>query len=545
MSERGWDDVIVGGGSAGCVLAGRLSEDPDRRVLLIEAGGEDRHPAIGIPATFPNLFKTDLDWGDETVPQANADDRTFYLPRGKVLGGCSSINAMLYVRGHRADYDGWAASTGDPGWSWERALPLFKRSEGQTAERLADSEHHAADGPLTVSDQRTPMQISRDFVEAAVALGHRRGDDYNGAVQDGVGLYQATQRRGRRHSAASAFLHPVRERRNLEVITRTRVRRLVLAGGRAVAVEAETGGSPRRIAIDGDVVIAAGAYATPKLLMLSGVGPADHLREHGIGVVADLPGVGGNLQDHLYAPMIYRCRTDETLDQAEWLTRAPFHLLDYLLAGRGPFTSPICEAGGFFRSDPSLDAPDLQFHFGPVYFYDHGFQKKKGSFFTVGPTLLTPRSAGTVRLASADPEDRPRIDPRFLSDPDDVRRLVHGYRAGRAIVESQRFAERWLAEPVHPDRVLGDDDEIAAYVRAECNHVYHPVGTARMGRDDDPLAVVDPHLRLRGLQNVRVADASVMPTIPRGNTNAPTIMIAERAAELIRNEKGSGLRSSH
>lgn len=530
MPQQSYHYVVVGGGSAGCVLAARLSEDPARRVLLLEAGGEDRHPFIHIPAAFHRLYDGACDWNYWTEPQEAMHGRRMYQPRGRVLGGCSSINAMIYVRGHPADYDGWAAA-GCEGWGWSDVLPCFRRSEDQ--QRHRDDPAHGVGGPLAVCDQRSPNPLSGALLRAAEEQGHPRNPDFNSGEQEGFGLYQVTQRDGRRCSTARAFLRPARDRPNLDVWTGALARRVVLEAGRATGVEVERGGETLTVGAEQEVILAAGAFASPHLLLLSGIGPAEQLRAHGIPVALDLPGVGENLQDHLISGVTRRSRWRGTLDRAEQPLHAAVNLLRFSLGRSGPFTSNVAEAGGFVRSAPELEAPDVQFHFGPAFFLEHGRRNPPGlAGYSIGGLVLTPRSRGTVRLASPDPRDRPRVDPRYLSDPEgeDLRRSAWALRLAQRLADSPAFAP-YNAGPYEPDRVLQDEEEIADFLRARSETLYHPVGTCRMGTDSG--AVVDPRLRVRGARGLRVIDASVMPTITRGNTNAPTIMIAERGAELV------------
>ncbi len=535
MSDAPFDYIIVGAGSAGCVLANRLSASGRHRVLLLEAGGEDTDKNIHIPAAFSKLFESDADWNYRTVPQEHLAGRRLYQPRGKTLGGSSSINAMIYVRGHRADYDGWAA-LGCDGWDSESVLPYFRRSEDQ--QRVPGDPEHGTGGPLTVGDLRSPSPLTETFVEAATEQGYPRNDDFNSGEQTGFGPYQVTQRGGARWSTARAFLEPARGRHNLEVWTEAHALRVVTeqdddGGLRATGVEVERDGERVTVRAKREVVLAAGAFGSPHLLMLSGVGPADHLREHGVEVRHDLPGVGENLQDHLISGVTRHSRFADTLDVAEALSHLGRNLFDYVVRKRGPFTSNVAEAGGFVRSDPSLEAPDVQYHFGPGFFLEHGRRNPEGEpGYTVGGLVLTPASRGTVRLASPDGRQKPLIDPRYFSDSEgeDLRRSVWSFRLAQSIADADAFAEV-NGGPYEPERVLTDDAEIVPFLRSSSETLYHPVGTCAMGTG--PEAVLDPDLRVRGVRGLRVADASVMPTITRGNTNAPTIMIAEKAADLV------------
>jgi choline dehydrogenase len=521
MTGGEYDYIVVGAGSAGCVLANRLS-GAHSSVLLLEAGKPDEKREISVPAAFSQLFESEVDWDYYTEPQAEMGGRELYWPRGKTLGGSSSINAMIYIRGHRVDYDEWA-DRGNEGWGYDSVLEYFKKSEHFAA---GHSKYHGKEGPLNVADPRSPNEISEAFVDAADAAGYGRNRDFNGERQAGFGTYHLTQKEGSRHSAADAFLKPALDRPNLEALTGAQVTAVTIEEGRATGVEYRREGRRQSATAGEEVILAAGAVNSPQLLMLSGVGDPDHLAEHDIEVEQALPGVGRNLQDHLFAFTVYDATTSATLDDAENL----LNFGKYLLLNRGPLTSNVGEAGGFVRTEPGLDAPDVQFHFAPAYFMRHGFDNPEGHGVSIGATQLRPESRGRIELASADPFDDPLIDPQYLTEENDVETLVEGVKIAREIAATPPLSEycgteRW------PGEAAQSDEEIAEHVRETAHTVYHPVGTCRMGDGDD--AVVDDQLRVHGVDDLRVVDASVMPTLTGGNTNAPTIMIAERAADLI------------
>ncbi|MGY1826915.1 MULTISPECIES: GMC family oxidoreductase [unclassified Blastococcus] len=518
-----YDVVVVGAGSAGSALAGRLSEDPGLRVLVLEAGGTDDVLEVKIPAGLYKVWRTRHDWNYTTDQQPGLGGRRLFWPRGKLLGGSSSINAMIYVRGARADYDEWAELTGDPSWSYDRVLPLFKRMEDNA--RGAD-EWHGVGGPLRVEDLRSPHPWTTAVVEAAVASGYPRNADFNGAAQEGVGRYQVTQKRGRRWSAADAYLHPAASRPNLTVRTGALTTRVLVESGRATGVEYRAGGQLRTVRATREVVLSGGAVNSPQLLMLSGIGPAEHLREVGVDVVHDLPGVGAGLQDHPLVPVVWNVRSGRSLRLAE----TPVNLARWKVAGRGPLTSNLAEAGLFTRSNPELAEPDLQMHFLPVKFWKQAEVDPDAEAFTSAVVLVRVHSRGSVRLRSADPTWAPAIDAGYLTDERDLDALVSGVEQAREIARAAPLASV-LAEEWSPGGTVHGREALRQSVRDTLESLYHPVSSCRMGADD--MAVVDPQLRVRGIEGLRVVDASVMPTLVRGNTNAPTIMIAERAADLI------------
>jgi choline dehydrogenase-like flavoprotein len=518
-----YDYIIIGAGSAGCVLANRLSEDPKTRVLLLEAGGPDKQKEIHIPLAFSKLFKTPCDWAYYTEPEAALENRSLYWPRGKVLGGSSSINAMIYIRGHRADYDSWR-DQGNPGWGYQDVLPFFKKSENQ--ERGA-SEYHGASGPLSVSDLRCVNPLSEAFIAAAEEAGYPRNPDFNAESQEGFGFYQVTQSNGKRHSAAAAFLRPAISRPNLTVRTDAQVFGIYFDGRRATTVSFQSGGNSAQERAEREIILCAGAIGSPQLLMLSGVGPAAHVRALDIPVVCDLPGVGQNLQDHPCCGLVFECTQPVSLASAETLS----NLLRYLCFKKGPLTSNVAEAGGFLRTAAAAKSPDLQFHFGVGYFVEHGFKTYDGHAFTFGPTLLHPYSRGEIRLRSSNPLDAPAIRANYLSDARDVAVMVEGLKLSRALANTRALAQ-YRGRELHPGPEAKGDQALRAHLRKFVETLYHPVGTCKMGNDDG--AVVDSELRVHGVEGLRVVDASIMPTVVGGNTNAPTIMIAEKAAEMIR-----------
>lgn len=523
-----FDYIIIGAGSAGCVLANRLSEDPSVKVLLLEAGPRDWHPFIHMPAGLAKLVnQKGVNWDYNTAAEPNLNQRALWWPRGKVLGGSSSINAMCYIRGVADDYNDWAAQ-GASGWDWSSVLPYFKKSESNS--RGADA-FHGAEGPLGVSDLRYTNPLSQAFIDAGQQIGLTHNHDFNGAVQNGVGFYQVTQRDGARCSTAVAYLNPARQRPNLTVHTGAVASRITFDGTRANGVAYAMGGQAYHQPAAREVILSGGAINSPQLLMLSGVGPAEDLRKQNIEVVADRAGVGANLQDHLDVCTLFHSTERVTYDRVGDLKIA----FDYYLRGhRGPGTSNVAEAGGFARSPLAPDdRADIQFHFVPAMLDDHGRNRLPGDGYTLHACFLRPRSRGRVALASNRVGDKARIEANYLGDAEgfDLKMMVECAKISREILAQKAF-DRYRGAPIFPSRTDLDDAGLIEFIRAKAESVYHPIGTCRMGSDAD--AVVDPSLRVNGVEGLRVIDASVMPCLIGGNTNAPTIMIAERAADLIK-----------
>ena len=512
--RRVHDFVIVGGGTAGCVLAARLTEDPDVSVLLLEAGPRSRRLEIRIPAAFSKLYRTPVDWGDSTAPQSALDGREVVFPRGRMLGGSAAMNAMIVLRGNRADYDGWAAA-GCTGWSWTDVEPAFSRS---------------AEGPFPLAELQEPHVLAEAFVHAAHAAGIPAAPNLNGEENEGVGFVPVSQRRGRRFSVLDGYLAPARRRPNLTIVTGALVTRILLDGRKAIGVayRLDGEGDDERALCTREVVLCAGAIGTPHILQLSGVGPREPLQAAGVDVVHEQPAVGRHLVDHLANGLLVRSKGVETLATAESLR----NLARWAFLGRGPLTSNLGEAVAFVRSRPGLRGPDLELLLAPVLFQDEGLTQPTEHGFTLAVVLLEPRSTGTVLLRSSDPRVPPAIDPSYLTDPggEDEATLLRGLHLARRILKSEPLAA-FVDGEILPGDDVRSDEGLRAHIRALSQTLYHPAGTCRMGSDRD--AVVDPQLCVNGIAALRIADASVIPALPHGHTNWPTVMIAERASDLI------------
>ena len=532
MNLSEFDFVVIGGGAGGCVMAGRLSEDPTVSVCLIEAGGPDTSAFIHAPLGFAATAALGIhNWNYQTVPQPGLNGRRGFQPRGKVLGGSSSVNAMVYTRGNRGDYDHWAG-LGNPGWSYADVLPLFKRAEN--SECFGANEYHGTGGPLNVSYLRSPSPINQAFIQACTEQGLPVTPDYNGASQFGCAPAQVTQKNGERWSAAKGYLTPHLARSNLTVITHAHTQRLLLEGQRAVGAEFLKDGQTQQVRARREVLLCAGAFGSPQLLMLSGIGPAAHLKDHGIPVVHDLPGVGQNLHDHLTTVLIYRTqRKRETFGVSlAGLWAIVRGIFEWRSKRTGPITSNVAETQGFLYADKTEASPDIQLALCTGIVDDHTRKNHLGHGYTLHVTLVRPKSRGTVKLKSAKATDAPLIDPAFLTDPRDMATLIKGTQIGFDIMQSAALSP--YRGPMLYPLERNNPAQIEQFLRDHSDTEYHPCGTCKMGPASDTLAVVDADLRVHGIQNLRVVDASIMPQLVSGNTNAPTIMIAEKAAELIR-----------
>lgn len=531
-----YDYIVIGAGSAGCVLANRLSADPAVSVLLLEAGAKDRHPLVRLPMLMGKLMHSGIyNWRFDTEPEPELDNRRIYWPRGKALGGSSTINGMIYVRGNAADYDRWA-QMGNPGWSYAEVLPYFRKSESHAQRR---DDYHGGDGPLSVTRARGTNPLFDRFVEAGVEAGHARNDDFNGASQDGFGRYDFTIRNGKRHSTSRAFLRPVRRRRNLTVVTGALTERIVVEHGRAVAVDYARGDARHRAHAAREIVLSAGAIGSPQILMLSGIGDADELKAHGIAPVHHLPGVGRNLQDHVDCCLVYEITQPISLYSDLRVDRLTLAILRGALFGDGVATTFPYEGGAFLRSRPGLVAPDIQAHFMPALEKTANLHWPKlrsaarvgdnhGITIRVGP--VNPEARGRITLRSADPRDPPKIFANYLGTQFDKDTTIAGVRLLRDVMRQPAFADI-IGPEIAPGPEKLSDADLALWLRQAGGTTLHPVGTCKMGPGED--AVVDHELRVHGLAGLRVADASIMPVIASGNTNAPTIMIGEKAAAMM------------
>ena len=554
---KSFDFIILGAGSAGCVLANRISENTNYKVCLVEAGSKDSDPRLHIPVGFAFLGdgKGKYNWGYETEPQKefekvvvtepqremvdsiggvhkvdaeSFDHRRGYQPRGKTLGGSSSINAMLYVRGHRWDYDHWS-ELGNNGWSYDEVLPYFLKAEHN---EIFNDEFHGQDGPLNVTKIRHENRPTKDFVETGSKI-FGYNDDFNGEKQEGIGFYQTTQKGGKRCSAAKAYLVPCLERENLTVMTETNVNKIIIDNNKAVGVEClNDKGELFSIMANKEVLLSSGAFGSPQILLRSGIGPSEEIIKHDIEHVHELPGVGKNLQDHIDYLSVHRYNSMELIGFSlkSIFYKFPLEILKYIFAKVGMFTSTVAEAGGFIKSNDKLDIPDMQLHFAPAMIIDHGRTSVWGHGLSCHVCLLRPKSRGEVTLNSSDPNDDPKIDPKFLSHPDDMRALVEGYKKMMMILNEEPLS-KYTSNHVERPIDLNNDKDIEQAIREEADTVYHPVGTCKMGNDD--MSVVDENLKVHGIDGLRVVDASIMPTLIGGNTNAPTIMIGEKASDII------------
>ena len=530
MADQGYDYVIVGGGSSGCVLANRLSENPDVKVLMLEAGGKDSHPYIHMPVGFSKLTAGPRTWGFNTVPQKHALGREIPYAQAKVLGGGSSVNAEIFTRGNPADYDRWAFDEGAEGWAFDDIRKYFIRAEGNT---ILSGDWHGTEGPLGVSNLQDPQKMTKAFIRSCQEMGIPYNPDFNGPVQKGVGAYQVNVVNGRRCSAAVGYLRPVMHRPNLTVITGALVKRIVFDGSRAVGVEHSVKGETSIVRATSEVLVTSGAIGTPKLMMLSGVGPAAHLAEHGIDVVHDLPGVGENLHDHFGIDIVAELNGHHSLDKYNKLHWMIWAGMQYALFRTGPITSNVVEGGVFWDNTPDNPVPDLQFHFLAGAGAEEGVPSvpQGSSGITLNSYTLRPKARGTVRLRSADPADAPLVDPNYLGHPDDLATSVEGVKLSVEMFR-QKSLQKYIRQIRFPDNSVKTQKDYEDYARQYGRTSYHPTCTCKMGVDE--MAVVDPQLRVHGLDGIRICDSSVMPSLVGSNTNAPTIMIGEKASDMIR-----------
>ncbi|ELR67671.1 Choline dehydrogenase [Photobacterium marinum] len=525
-----YDFIIVGAGSAGCVLANRLSSNPEIKVCLVEAGPKDSSVMIHVPLGIIGMMHSKkMNWRYYTEKEPHLNNRKLFWPRGKTLGGSSASNAMCYIRGHACDYDEWAA-LGNEGWNYQDVLPYFKKSQFQ--ERGGD-DYHGGDGPLHVSDLRIRNPLSEAFIKAGKQAGHKHVQDFNGEEQEGIGYYQVTQKNGQRCSAAVAFIRPAEKRENLTVITDALTTKVLFDGTRAKGIEYRKGGKTHTLECSGEVLLSGGAINSPQLLMLSGIGGKEQLNQHDIPVLCDLPGVGENLQDHLDVLAVTRERTFYSVGFSPVaLLRSLKGIVDYILFRKGNFTSNIAEAGGFAKTSPDQAAPDVQFHFSPCFLDNHGLNlwQTIRHGYSLHACNLRPKSRGQLTLRDRDPVSPPRIKANYLENEEDINVMVKAVKLSREILKQQAF-DRFRGKEVYPGEDIQTDEQLEAFIRRKAESIYHPVGTCKMGIDEK--AVVDPRLKVRGVTGLRVVDASIMPTLVGGNTNAPTIMIAEKASDMI------------
>ncbi|HEV3055989.1 MAG TPA: GMC family oxidoreductase N-terminal domain-containing protein [Solirubrobacteraceae bacterium] len=533
--SSGYDYIVIGAGSAGCAVAARLSEDEAASVLLVEAGGSNRKLEVRAPLAFAKQFHTKLDWDYWTGPEPHLNGRLIYEPRAKMLGGCSSMNAMIYIRGNRLDYDAWAEG-GATGWTYDDVLPAFKRAENN---EQFDDNFHSRGGPLNVTQIRDVDPVCRAYVEAASSLGIPRNDDFNGERQDGVGQFQVNHRRGMRFSSNEAYLKPAAKRKNLTIRTNMLVTKVIVENGRAVGVElADAKGKRERVDAGSEVIVSGGSFNTPALLQFSGIGPADFLRSVGVEPIHDMPAVGENLMEH---PLVYVTHELQPGNVGLFDAEEPKYALKWLLTRRGKLASNFAETGAHIRTDPTMPAPNFQMLFGAGFFFEHALVSWDAPAAVIGLSYIAPRSRGTVRIRSADPSRKPAVVLNMLSEQSEMEEMVDAVERAREIAASTP-AREYLAAEITPGADVRTRDEIAAWIRTTCQHTYHPACSARIGSPQD--GVVDPELRVHGIERLRVADCSVMPTVTRGNTHAPAVMIGERCAELIRAGAGGARAAS-